>query len=210
MIWASEEDSTPAINLASRLGTIESNIETVSSEANTAILWIQAAYSQGGSIFIEETQTTRPAESLAERINDIYRKISIAQGTAQSALSIIEPEGMRTFAQRLTAIDDNSIPTKTLPALITELENAYVSTANDVTYASIDARLEADETVVNSNTSRIRTLEDNTVKYADIKNDFISTDTNKPLSAAKGKELKETIGGSYGPDNTVATAISNA
>jgi len=56
----------------------------------------------------------------------------------------------------------------------------------------------------------VGSLDSTTVKYSDVKDDFISVDTNKPLSANKGKELKDTIGGTYSPSSTVAAGITNA
>jgi hypothetical protein len=56
-------------------------------------------------------------------------------------------------------------------------------------------------------TTRVSALEESRVRYTDVINNLTSIDTDKPLSANKGKELKDTIGGSYSPSNTVASAI---
>jgi hypothetical protein len=82
-----------------------------------------------------------------------------------------------TLDKRFDLIDGGSAPSRTLPNLITEVENARVSSVirtpganegdpdTDTTYDSLDARLEAIETAAaTSNTAidgRLDTLEDN-------------------------------------------------
>lgn len=58
--------------------------------------------------------------------------------------------------------------------------------------------------------SAVSSLRDNKVNVADIIDDLVHNDSNKPLSANMGKTLKDTIGGTYSPTNTVASAIATA
>ena len=197
-------------SLATRLSTMQTYINQNAGAINTTQSWITSAQSVGGMVYDEEQGIYKNAESLAERIGEINRLIAQANNTANTAIQILNPTNGTAIIDRLTSIDNNTTPTRTLPNVIEELDAAHVSTANGTTYNNVDARLEADEATINSHTTKISALEDNTVKYTDVKNDFNSTDTDKPLSANKGKELKDTLGGTFSPSNTVASNIASA
>ena len=202
-----EDGTTISRNLATRITGDEQNIGDNANLIATIQGWITDAQSVGGQVYDSVNARFKNAESLAERIGEINRLITNVTNTANSTQQTINPTNGRSFADRLTSIDANQVPTRTLISIIEELENAHDSTQNSTTYNNIDARLEADELALNTHASQIGALDESRVKYIDIKNDFISTDTNKPLSAAKGKELKDTIGGSYSPSSTVAAGI---
>jgi hypothetical protein len=92
---------------------------------------------------------------------------------------------------------------------LTEIEGMMQPTA----YGTLDERLEHIETEIVTNTSNINTINSNSSNYvrkADVRNDFISSDTNLPLSAMRGKELRDMIGGTYDSTNTVTGAINTA
>ena len=87
------------------------------------------------------------------------------------------------------------------------------------TFDNLDQRLENIESILSENTGAIgnvnTNINDNYVKKADVRHDFTSTDTNLPLSAARGKELRDIIGGTYNPyatenPTTVTSAINTA
>ena len=66
------------------------------------------------------------------------------------------------------------------------------------------------DTQISTLFSNVGNLSDNKVNVADIINDLIHTDTNKPLSANMGKTLRDLIGGTYDSTNTVTAAITSA
>lgn len=66
------------------------------------------------------------------------------------------------------------------------------------------------DTQISTLFSNVGSLGDNKVNVADIINDLIHTDTNKPLSANMGKTLRDLIGGTYDSTNTVTAAITSA
>ena len=182
-------------NLATRITTDESHINDNANLIATVQGWITDAQSVGGQVYDSINARFKNAESLAERIGEINRLITNVTNTANSTAQTISPTNGRSFADRLTSMDANQVPTRTLISIIEEIENAHVSAQNDTTYSNIDARLEADELSLNTHASQIGALDESRVKYTDVKNNFESSDTDKPLSAAKGKELKETIDG---------------
>ena len=215
---ATGEEITPGYStLADRLNADKSNLQgQINSVVGTSTRveqWVTAAY-QIGTVLDNGIQ--RAAQSLAEKISDIDRKIAAADSTANSALTILTPLNERTFAERLTAIDANTTPEYNLPTVINEIKTARGTNAQGGNNNSLNDRFTAIETSLSGNTDSIGSLLDNTVKYTDVKNDY-TNDTNKPLSAAKGKELRDIIGGTYDPNNpdssqrtTVTSAIASA
>ena len=79
----------------------------------------------------------------------------------------------------------------------------------DTSFISLDARFEYDEEQIKSNTTAIGNLNTNKINYSDVVAD-LETNNNMPLAASQGRELKQTIGGSYSSSNTVASGIANA
>ena len=209
MEW-NEEGTVPTKSLASILAEMKDNINTISGLSSSAVSWIEAARDTGMPIYDEVTETTRNARSLAERIADMQRLIGVATTTANTAMSVLNPAVGRSIVDRLTSIDANQTPSRTLINLLAEVDEAHTSSQNDAIYNDIDDRFEADETTLNTHTSRISALEDSRVRFTDVINNLTSIDIDKPLSANKGKELKDTIGGSYSPSNTVASGIQTA
>lgn len=195
-------------NLATRLNEISEDantkIEAVSSIANSA--------SDRITLLNTEITAARSGQSnLKAKIDSMDTEISLAQGAVTSIQDDYDAAkgNFGSLTLRLGAIDGNpaTMPAAAYDALVAaggrlgtienELSNARGQNAD------LDARLDAIESTTGS-------LGTDTVKYTDVKNNLTSTDTNKPLSAAMGKELKDTIGGSYSPLNTVAAGISSA
>lgn len=205
-----EDGTTVRRNLATRITTDEGHISDNANLIATVQGWVNDAKSVGGQVYDAVNARFKNADSLAERIGEINRLIENVTNTANSTQQTISPTNGRSFADRLTSIDANQVPTRTLISIIEEIENAHVSAQHDTIYSNIDARLEADELSLNTHASQIGALDESRVKYTDVKNNFESSDIDKPLSAAKGKELKDTIGGSYGPSSTVAAGITAA
>ena len=95
------------------------------------------------------------------------------------------------------------------------IEKRFAATESEIStarghYANLNARISADELTNTDQASQISDLQSNKVNVSDIKNDLISSDTNKPLSANMGKTLRDLIGGTYTSSSTVTTAINAA
>lgn len=89
----------------------------------------------------------------------------------------------------------------------TEVMAAHREVEEGASPDTLKLRFEAIEAALGSLTSNVN---DNYVRKNDVRDNFTSSDTNLPLSAAKGKELREMIGGSFTNANTVAGAIATA
>jgi len=117
-----------------------------------------------------------------------------------------------TLQDRLNSIDGDSNNTGTffnksmashLSDLQSEIIAARTSTADDITYSSLDNRFEAIETEIGN-------VKSDKISHSEIVADLTTNSDNRPLAASKGRELALTIGGGYNASNTVATGISNA
>ena len=205
-----DDGDTPKVNLATRLANMQQALNDNAGAIATTQGWGSDAYRVGGMVYDANTQSFKNAESLAERIGEINRLIQVATDTANSTAQTVNPTNGRSVIDRLTSIDANQTPDRTLINVIGELEEAHNSAQNDAIYNDIDDRFEADEITINNHTTRISSLETSRVSFTDVINNLTSIDTDKPLSANKGKELKDTIGGGYTPSNTVAAGIQAA
>lgn len=195
-------------NLATYLNE---NKQEVLTKAETAISTANSASGRVDLLNTEITGARKGATNLQAKMDSVDTAISLLEGaitTIQQNYS--SAKGNQTdLNRRLNAIDGNPplINVSEYDALVaaggrvgkleTEITNARG------TYTDVDARLDAMETATG-------TLDSNVVKYSDVQNVLTAEDTNKPLSAAKGKELKDTIGGSYNTTNTVAAGIVSA
>ena len=94
-----------------------------------------------------------------------------------------------------------------LVALKEEVDAAHRAVEEGASPDTLALRFAAIESTVQSLAGNVN---DNYVKKADVRHDFTSTDTNLPLSAARGKELREMIGGTYDSEHTVTGAINTA
>lgn len=129
--------------------------------------------------------------SLLNSINDIYNSTTIKDDTTN-------PPTRYTLVEQFTELNK----------IYQEVVDARSSEANNTTYTSLDLRLQADE-------NKLNTVDSTSVKRTDVKDGFTFNDTDLPLSANKGKELRDIIGGSYDPYNqtesqrtTVTSAIA--
>ena len=146
--------------------------------------------------------------------NTVFKNISALQSDFNNARGTSE-----SLAQRLENMTLETIRIKDKAEFAqTQIQNAMRTDLVDENQQPIEDSLSkrfADiVSALAENTSSISSLtgnvNDNYVKKADVRNDFVSSDTNLPLSALKGKELRDMIGGNYDSANTVTGAINNA
>ena len=112
-----------------------------------------------------------------------------------------------------TGVDENnnqismSTRIQQLIELKDEVDAAHRAVEEGEQPDTLAQRFAAIESQLNTITGNVN---DNYVKKSDVRNDFTHSDTNLPLSALKGKELRDMIGGEYTASSTVAGAISTA
>ena len=108
-----------------------------------------------------------------------------------------------------TGVDDNnqrialSVRMAQLIALDAEVQAAHREIAENAEPDTLAKRFHDIEVDIGR-------LQDSKVNIGDIVDELNRTDTKRPLSANMGKMLKDTIGGTYSPTNTVASAIAKA
>lgn len=190
--------------LVSLQGYLENMRETLESSINATDSIARDAASKAALANTEVVTARNTFSTLDERLDSIDSTVSIIQSAATSINEVYNQAkgNYNSLALRLTALDGN-------PELATVVEGGRVGVleaeinAARSTYANLNLRLNAIE-------ASAGTIDSNTVKYTDVKNNLTSIDTDKPLSAAMGKELKDTIGGTYSSANTVAAGITSA
>lgn len=136
--------------------------------------------------------------SLDDRIKDNYDWIDAAKGSDD------------TLAEHIARIYNDVINAHT-SSIIKHTENG---TEVDTTFNSLDERFETDEANIRSNTQAITSLTQDTISIQNggIVDTFDSHDTDKALSANRGRILRNIIGGPYTGEgtSTVANGITNA
>ena len=108
----------------------EDEISTARGIAETAQSWIKAARDAHGQVYDAVSGQMKNAETLSDRIYDIYYTIDTVNTTASDAMTILSPtDGTRTLATRVTSLDGggdpNNVPTRTIQSLITEINDAH-------------------------------------------------------------------------------------
>lgn len=192
------------LNSALRTGVSQDNLGKRFNDLDTSMTALQTGYGalrdsinaagQGYNDQEGHPSLSARLDNYEERIEDTETELSNAHQSTALGRTLQNSNAFESIDERFENIE-------------TEIVNARSSTTNsdngvDHVYNTLDARLEAIETSINSNTTNIGQLYDTTVKYTEVKNDFQSTDTNKPISALRGKELRDIIGGTYDPYNT--------
>ena len=169
--------------------------------------------------------------------NTVYQHIGRVEGDLSTLSGIVDrAKGSSTDLQaRLDRVDNTLSTYSTAIAGINTLynnatgeyehledrfgaiEQELQDTHNGNDYESLDERLEAMAASITANAGNITSLTSTVVFRNDVKNDFISSDTDLPLSALRGKELRDIIGGTYDPYNanieertTVTSMINQA
>lgn len=161
---------------------------------------------------------TRDGEGNLITVLNTMRALTTNVETVLTALSEAAPSPTYSSLANRLALMSTAIQNATDALSAANVSSVYTTETDGVTgpttYGTLDERLEHIETEVVKNTNGVNSLNgninDNYVKKADVRDNFTSTDTNLPLSAAKGKELREMIGGTYNTSNTVTSAINTA
>lgn len=188
--------------------------QTVNSETNE----ISDIYSSSNTVASAIEAIRRSAESIlaevrAARVDDIanpavsYQSLYLHLKNIDSNVDVL----MSNVSTILAAAGQNESGENIaltqrfaeLANLKTEVEAAHRAVEEGQTPDTLAKRFGEIESAVSS-------LRDNKVNVADIIDDLVHNDSNKPLSANMGKTLKDTIGGTYSPTNTVASAIATA
>ena len=190
-------------NINSKINTMQSNIADIIASAKgndpDSTMTLVARMAQLQALYEEITAAHRAVEegespdTLAERFQSIENRVNaletdttlsdrvdaIATEISEAHLTNNEVEG--TLDSRFDAIDGGTIPTRTLPSIITEVN------AGRGSYDSINARLNADETNINHKVDKDDIY--NSLDYAPAQ-DVVD---NKVLDARQGKALKDLI-----------------
>lgn len=161
---------------------------------------------------------TKDAEQNTITVLSTMNQLSQNVQTVLNALSEAAPSPTYTSLANRLALMNTAITTVTDAMTAAKTSTVYTTekdgTQQPTTYGALSERLDHIETVLSDNTIDIGALSgsvnDNYVKKADVRDNFTSTDTNLPLSAAKGKELRDMIGGTYDSSNTVTGAINTS
>ena len=218
-------DPNPYSSLVARFDAIDSTIESAVDNLKKTL----------GTIVDPETNVASPAYSTT---NTVYKAIQSLEAIAQEVRTARingAPTGGETYDSlyaHLTAINTKlsdlranvtsiesaaGINTETgEPYTLTYRINQLQSIANEIEAAhrtasdTLSQRFGAIEQAASDLAATVSTLDTDVVKKADVKDNFSSNDTNLPLSALKGKELRQMIGGNFDATNTVAKAIIDA
>ena len=143
--------------------------------------------------------------TLAERMNSLDDRITANYNWIDTAKGDDE-----TLAEHIARIYNDVINAHT-SSIVKHTENG---SEVDTTFNSLDERFETDEANIRSNAQAITSLTQDTISIQNggIIDTFDSHDTDKALSANRGRILRNIIGGSYTGDgnSTVANAIATA
>ena len=161
---------------------------------------------------------TRDGEGNLITVLNTMRTLTTNVNTVLTALNEAAPSPTYSSLANRLALMNTAIQNAADALSAANVSSVYTTETDGVmgptTYGTLDERLEHIETEVVKNTNSVNSLNgninDNYVRKADVRDNFTSTDTNLPLSAAKGKELRDMIGGTYSASNTVTSAISAA
>ena len=156
-------NEAPTKSLKARLEQDELAINAANTVATIAQTWINDAKVIGGQVWDAANNRFKNADSLAERIGEINRLIEKANTTAESTAQIVTPTNGRSFGDRLTALDANTTPSMTVPAIITEISNARGTNSQGGNNENLSQRFAQDESrldAIDGNTTPSRTLPD--------------------------------------------------
>ena len=101
------------------------------------------------------------ADALSEKIADIDRLIDDTQQDIGNIVQTISPNNGRSFADRLYALDANTIPSMSVPEIITEVTTARGQNSQGGNNQSLSERFTQDEarlSAIDGDTTPIRTL----------------------------------------------------
>ena len=197
-----EAQTVPAYNNANTVyNAIENLISAIGRDANGNLAYSYNANPSTNNTILKNLSTIQvdwnnargSDATLTDHLGNMAADTIRAQQTANYSQEQIQN------AMRTDLVDENQLP----------ISDSLARRFNDIVAAL--AEHTDDISSINSNIDSINgDIDTNYVKKADVRNDFVSPDTNLPLSAAKGKELREMIGGNFTTASTVASAIATA
>ena len=173
----------PSRSVASVVELINSNAETILREVENART---------------NNTTHNTYESLSAHLDTINSSIATLRGNVAD-INAAAGTG-HTLVERINQ----------LQLLQDEVDAAHREVAEGAPADTLVARFTAIEQAASDLAATVSALDTDVVKKADVKDNFSSNDTNLPLSALKGKELRQMIGGNFDATNTVAKAIIDA
>ena len=221
------ETIDPYVNLATRLNAdktaIEARLTALDDPGSGAIkvvsdniqLATEEIKQARGQTHYKTVPTT--AAFLRDKIEDMDYQINLNRDASASAvrdLNNAKGSSYNSVQDRLDAIDGGTLHSVTMSQEIedlqTEISEARGINSSNVGNTALKQRFEQDEALINAR-----------VQYTDVKDDLVSNDTNKPLSAKQGKvldgkisSLNDTVnaqlGGNYTNQATVTQAINTA
>lgn len=170
--------------------SVASVVELVNSNAETILREVENARTNN--------TTHNTYDSLTAHLDTINSSIATLKGNVAD-INAAAGTG-HTLVERINQ----------LQLLQDEVDAARREVAEGAPADTLAARFVAIEQAALDLASTVATLDAAVVKKGDVRDNFTSNDTNLPLSALKGKELRQMIGGSFDATNTVANAIINA
>ena len=197
-----ESQTVPAYNNANTVyNAIENLISAIGRDANGNLAYSYNSNPSTNNTILKNLSTIQvdwnnargSDATLTDHLGNMAADTIRAQQTANFSQEQIQN------AMRTDLVDENQLP----------ISDSLARRFDDIVAALAEHTGNID--TINSNIDSINgDIDTNYVKKADVRNDFVSPDTNLPLSAAKGKELREMIGGNFTTASTVASAIATA
>ena len=197
-----EAQTVPAYNNANTVyNAIENLISAIGRDANGNLAYSYNSNPSTNNTILKNLSTIQvdwnnargSDATLTDHLGNMAADTIRAQQTANYSQEQIQN------AMRTDLVDENQLP----------ISDSLARRFNDIIAAL--AEHTGNISSINSNIDSINgDIDTNYVKKADVRNDFLSPDTNLPLSAARGKELREMIGGNFTTASTVASAIATA
>ena len=150
-------------SLATRITEDETAIGANTGEITQVKRWVTDATKvgtvrkavEGGGYYYDR------ADALSEKIADMDRHIDDAEQDIGNIVQTISPNNGRSFADRLYALDANTVPEMNVPAIISEIKAARGTNAQNGANTNLSQRFTQDEarlTAIDGNTTPTRTL----------------------------------------------------
>jgi hypothetical protein len=203
-----DTDENAIADIKATLGTknVEGSDKPVDafSSTNTVYNAINAVTVSAGLI-IDEVRSAR-TDSIK---NNTYDSLSLHLRNIDSNIDIMQSNiaNINAAAGENTTIAGRFAQ---LDALREEVAAAHRAVETGAEPDTLAKRFSAIDTAINGILTDVNTVKNTYVPRELVRDNFTSEDTDLPLSANKGKELRDMIGGAYNSENTVASAINTA
>lgn len=203
-----DTDENAIADIKATLGTknVEGSDKPVDafSSTNTVYNAINAVTVSAGLI-IDEVRSAR-TDSIK---NNTYDSLSLHLRNIDSNIDIMQSNiaNINAAAGENTTIAGRFAQ---LDALREEVAAAHRAVETGEEPDTLAKRFSAIDTAINDILTDVNTVKNAYVPRELVRDNFTSEDTDLPLSAKKGKELRDMIGGAYNSENTVASAINTA